>query len=75
MRKQKAQNKLNVIFFYRKDYTPWAQAFLIKRVSDPAWAPVYVDEYSIIFVMRTEQNADVIKKFELPKSVFVTASQ
>ena len=70
-----AQNNLNVIFFYRKDYTPWAQAFLIKRISDPAWAPVYVDEYSIIFVMRTEQNADVIKKFELPKSVFVTASQ
>ncbi|MGB9637300.1 MAG: hypothetical protein ACPLY7_00700 [Microgenomates group bacterium] len=60
----------NVIFFYRLDLTPWAQTFLINRVSDPSWSPVYVDDYSIIFAKRNEKNKEVIKKFELPKGIF-----
>jgi len=60
----------NTIFFHRLDLTPWSQTFLINRVSDPSWAPIYVDGYSIIFVKRNEQNKELIKKFELPKEMF-----
>jgi len=64
------KENFNVIYFQRLDMTPWAQQFLVARVSDQAWAPVYVDSYTIIFLRRNEQNAELIKKFELPKSMF-----
>jgi hypothetical protein len=60
----------NAIYFYRHDLTPWAQKFMIARISDPAWAPVFVDNYTIIFLQRNEQNAELIKKYELPKNLF-----
>jgi len=60
----------NAIYFYRHDLTPWAQKFMIARISDPAWAPVFVDNYTIVFLQRNEQNAELIKKYELPKSLF-----
>jgi len=64
------QYHFNVIFFSYRDYTPWAQAFLIARVNDPDWAPVFVDNYNIIFLKRNAQNTALIKQYELPKSMF-----
>lgn len=64
------QYNFNAIWFYRLDATPWAQNFLITHISDPAWAPVYVDDFTIVFVRRNEQNADIIKTYELPQSMF-----
>jgi len=63
----------NVIYFYRHDITPWGQGFLIDRVRDPAWAPVFVDDYAIIFVRRGSINQGVIDHFELPQSMFKIA--
>jgi len=60
----------NTIFFYRHDLTPWGQNFLIGRIQDSAWAPVYVDDWSIIFLKRNEENKEIIKRFELPKEMF-----
>lgn len=60
----------NSIFFYRQDLTPWAQKFLISRIKDPEWAAVFVDNYNIIFVKRNSENAELIKKYELPKEMF-----
>jgi len=61
----------NSIFFSYRDYTPWAQQFLIARVQDPAWAPVFVDGYNIIFLRRDNpENAEVIKNHLLPPSMF-----
>jgi len=68
--KMEKEYGFNTIFFYRHDLTPWAQNFLLNRVSDPTWAPVFVDDYSIIFVKRNELNQEVIKNFELPKEMF-----
>ena len=59
-----------VIYFYRHDQTTWGQPFLIRRIDDPAWAPVFVDKYTIIFVKRGGVNQDVIGKFELPRAIF-----
>ena len=60
----------NAIFFSINDATPWAQKFLIERVKDNEWAPVFVDNYAIIFVKRTEANKGIIEKFEIPKEKF-----
>ncbi|OHA13072.1 MAG: hypothetical protein A3J10_04200 [Candidatus Sungbacteria bacterium RIFCSPLOWO2_02_FULL_54_10] len=65
-----AQWQFNAIFFSHRDATPWAQQFLIARVQDPAWAPVYADSGTIIFLRRNEQNNDVIDRFEMPQSAF-----
>lgn len=64
------QYNFNAIFFGYHDYTPWAQTFLISKVNDPAWAPVFVDSYSIIFVKRNAKNQILISKYEIPKERF-----
>ena len=67
--------QFNTIFFDRRDMTEWAQPFLIKRLQDPEWAPVYVDTASIILVRRTPQNEALIKNHELAKSLFMTTNK
>ncbi|KKS31011.1 MAG: hypothetical protein UU92_C0013G0018 [candidate division WWE3 bacterium GW2011_GWA1_42_12] len=60
------QYKFNVIFFYRRDFTPWAQPFLITRLDDPEWVPVYVDDFALILVRNGAPNEDLIKRYRLP---------
>ena len=60
----------NSIFFSMRDLTPWGQAFLISKVQDTEWAPVYTDAYSIIFLKRNTQNARVISKYLIPPENF-----
>ncbi len=64
------QYGFQVIYFYRHDLTPWGQNFLVKRIQDPQWAPVFVDTYTIILLKRNAQNQSMIQAFELPKSIF-----
>ncbi|MBI4655241.1 MAG: hypothetical protein HY746_00690 [Elusimicrobia bacterium] len=68
--RESAKYGINAIFFYRHDVTPHGQDFLIKRVSDSQWAPVFVDANNIIFLKRIKENSGIIKKFELPKEMF-----
>ncbi len=65
-----AQYDFNVIFFDIHDLTDWGQTFLINRIKDPLWAPVYVDSYTIIFLKRNAQNAFLIRRYELPSNMF-----
>ncbi|MEI6438257.1 MAG: hypothetical protein WCO69_05875 [Candidatus Omnitrophota bacterium] len=69
---QAAQKKyaFEVIYFYRQDITPWAQPFLLRRLDDQAWAPVFVDDYMIIMARRGGVNAGVIGRYELPRAMF-----
>jgi len=60
----------NVIFFNRLDYTTYAQPFLFRRISDPDWAPVFVDDHTIILVKNNSQNEALIRQFALPSSMF-----
>ena len=60
----------NVIYFYRHDFTPWAQPFLIERIKDLAWAPVFVDNYVLILLKRNAKNNRLIRAYELPPSTF-----
>lgn len=60
----------NVIFFSRNDQTFWGRKFIIKRLEDPLWAPVFVDDHAIVFLKRTTQNADVIARYEFKITKF-----
>lgn len=60
----------NAVVFYRNDLTPWAQQFLVKRISDSSWAPVWVDHSTIIFLKRNGPNQSTIEKYELHKEMF-----
>lgn len=58
------------IVFDRRDLTPWAQPFLIRRLSDPEWVPVYVDHAILILVRKSAQNESIIRRFSLPRDMF-----
>ena len=60
--KQDKIYNFNAIFFFRNDATPWGQNFLISRINDPTWAPIFVDQYTIIFLKKTSQNQKIIDK-------------
>jgi hypothetical protein len=67
---QSEEYNINSIFFYRRDFTPWAQPFLIERIKDKNWVPVYVDAYTIILVKNTQDNSELIAKYALPSEIF-----
>lgn len=60
----------NAIFFSHRDMTPWGQQFLVSRIQDREWAPVYADRYAIIFLRRNENNNSIIEQFGIPQSAF-----
>ncbi len=62
--------QFNVIYFFRRDMTPWAQPFLIRKIQDPSWAPIFVDDYTVILVKRNEHNARLVEQHELPRGLF-----
>ncbi len=62
--------RFNAIFFSHRDFTPWGQKFLIERISDPRWAPVFADRYAIIFLKRNARNRLLIEKYEIPRKYF-----
>jgi len=61
---------INTIYFFRRDMTPWAQPFLIRRIKDPNWIPVFVDDVNIILVKNTPSNQGVIQSYEIPQKGF-----
>ncbi|HEY4362841.1 MAG TPA: hypothetical protein VGN17_17865 [Bryobacteraceae bacterium] len=65
-----AQHHFNAIVCSLEDGFPPIERFLIARAHDSDWAPVYTDSYSLVFVRRTDANADVIRAHEIPQSQF-----
>lgn len=62
--------KFNAVFFSHHDLTPWGQSFLIKLIDNAQWAPVYTDNYAIIFLKRNKRNQAIINKYEIPRERF-----
>jgi len=50
--------------------TPWGQAFLISKVQDEEWAPIFADQYNIIFIKKNLENVELIRKYLIPKENF-----
>ena len=69
-KREEKEHAFNVIYFATSDATNWGQEFLVKRVKDPEWAPVFADNYAIIFLKRNEKNKDLISRFEIPQDRF-----
>lgn len=68
--KQMSIYQFEVAYFYRHDLTPWGQTFMINRINDPHWAPIFVDEFVIIFARRGGVNDAIIQAYELPSEMF-----
>ena len=67
-----AHFQFNSIFFYWHDMTPAAQAFLLARVHDDAWVPIYVDAEALILVRNTAANQELISRYQIPRERFST---
>jgi hypothetical protein len=64
----------NVIFFNHQDRSIGAEDFIVRRVFDPKWAPVYFDKDIIILAKRDGPNHAVIERNELPKESVLAGS-
>lgn len=65
----------NAIVFSHRDLTPWAQQFLIARIQDSEWAPVFIDSYGIVFLRRAPDNQSLIRRLEISKDRFIMPSE
>jgi hypothetical protein len=61
---------INAIAFYWRDLTPWSQTFLLARVQDPNWIPVFRNPYSLVFVKNVAKNLEVIRQFSVDRREF-----
>ncbi|MBZ5602422.1 MAG: hypothetical protein LAO79_08955 [Acidobacteriia bacterium] len=59
-----------IVFSLQYNSRPETERFMLARVHDPEWAPVFADDYSLIYLRRNDQNAAAIRAHELPKSMF-----
>jgi hypothetical protein len=57
----------NVIFFNHHDHSVWGEQFIVRRVLDPLWAPVYLDKDIVMLARRDGPNQSVIARYEIPK--------
>ena len=57
----------NAIVFNYRERSVRGEQFIVRRVLDPMWAPVYLDKDIIILAKRDGPNQPVIAKYELPK--------
>jgi hypothetical protein len=69
-KKVDARYGFNCIYFYRHDNTEFGQPFLIRRIADPEWIPVFVDDFNIILVRNRPENEAILKQYALDKSIF-----
>lgn len=65
--------RFNAIVFSYHDATPWAQKFLISRIQDASWIPVFVDSQVLVLLKQNEHNKPVIAKYEIPRDRFRVA--
>src|SRR5262245_3313060 len=64
----------NVIVFNYRERSARSEQFIVRRVLDPMWAPVYLDKNIIILAKRNGPNQPVIAKYELPKEKVLVQS-
>jgi len=60
----------NAIVFNHTDTTSWGQEFLIARVNDPEWAPVFVGREMIILLRNVAKNRGTIERYPVPREMF-----
>ena len=64
----------NVIVFNYRERSVRSEQFIIRRVLDPMWAPVFFDRHIIILAKRDGPNQSIVAKYELPKESVLVRS-
>lgn len=70
-----AKYGFNLIVFNHRDRSAVGEQFVVRRVLDPAWAPVFFDRDIIIFARRQGPNQMIIDKHELNKERILSKSE
>ncbi len=65
-----AQYHFGAIYFSRLERTEWGQQFLVTTFKSKEWVPIYVDDYTVIFIRDIPEHAEIIKKYRLPDELF-----
>jgi hypothetical protein len=65
-----AKYGFQAIYFERHDQTARARTFLVHRLGDPRWAPVFLDDYTVILAKRGGPNQAAIERYPLPPGTF-----
>lgn len=65
-----AKYGFNAIVFNHAEGTSWGQEFLIARVSDPEWVPVFLDQDLLILVRNDDRNRRTIERHRVPRERF-----
>ncbi len=60
----------NAVVFWFRDYTNWAQDFLVRMIDETSWVPVWVDEGIFIMLKRNQKNESIISQYGIPREVF-----
>lgn len=65
----------NAIVYNHRERSSLGEQFIVRRVLDPAWAPVFFDRDIVILVKRFGPNQPTIVKHELPKEKILTPAK
>jgi len=63
-RKLDGQYHFNVIFLRLNWSSDYEESFILKRLMDPDWAVVFLDDKVVILLRRNGQNSDLIRRYE-----------
>ncbi|HUD09114.1 MAG TPA: hypothetical protein VMQ48_03435, partial [Candidatus Saccharimonadales bacterium] len=55
-KKVDAQYNFNTVVFSRNDITPWGMNFLKMIKDDPNWAPIFEDNFAIIYTKKGDKE-------------------
>jgi hypothetical protein len=72
--RQSAKYGFNLIVFNHRDRSAAGEQFVVRRVLDPAWAPVFFDRDVIILAKRNGSNQVTIDKHELSRDRILSKS-
>lgn len=59
------QYNLQTIYFAHNENDKDSEDFLMRRITDPNWAPIYLDEWTVVLIRRSEENQELIEAYEL----------
>jgi hypothetical protein len=73
--KQLKRFNFNTIFLRRGDMAQWTKRFIMARLQDREWVPVFADNVALIFVRASQQNARVIQRYGIDRSRLLQQQQ
>lgn len=65
--------RFDAILLDTRDSSVSGRKFFVDRMTDPEWAPVWIDERVVIFLRRCEANREAIRRLEIAPGRFVRA--